>query len=128
MKKQLSCCALLFAAALVLHAMPVLAAPPVQGSLDLSAAIFGPAECSAGAALDPEEMRRFGQGRPGSQNKAFPCDAKCSDGTYVGCFGNVCEGVDARCPYEKGYCIGNYSGKKVCPTCNQCKADGSKCV
>lgn len=128
MKKQLSFCALLFAAALVLHAMPVLAAPPVQGSVDLSAAIFGPAECSAGAALDPEEMRRIGQGRPGSQNKAVVCGALCSDGSDVGCFGTVCTVVHANCPYEKGYCYGNYSGKKVCPTCNQCKADGSKCV
>ena len=127
MKKQSSWCSLLFAVALVFLAMPMQAAPPVHDSADL-AAIFGPTSCSVGHPMDREDVRPYGPGgRPGAQTKAIPCDARCVDGTYVGCWGTSCMGVNANCPYEKGYCYGNYSGLKVCPTCNQCKADG-KCV
>ena len=137
MGKQLSFCLLLFGVAMLVPAVPMLAAESAPA--DALAAMFGPAaafDASADGAFcsarDPEDMRPYaGRGRPGPQNKGFVCAARCVDGTYVSCqvTSPYCSEyvVNANCPYQKGYCRDRFVGIKYCPTCNQCKA-GEKCV
>lgn len=136
MTKRLCCCLLVFGCALVLHALPVLAAE--DSAADELAAIFapaaepdGPSESAFCSARAPEDaIPPVGRGRLGPQTKAFICAARCVDGSYVSCVTTspICSEfvVNARCPSQKGYCLDRFTGIHYCPPCNSCK--GAKCV